>query len=590
MDDIKFRTGYTVELVVASETAIIEAIAKYYPSPAGAGPRRGSGQAPPSSNSTLEAAGRGLEELQASLMGDAGDVQVLEDLSEISPEALFKQGEEAPIVRLVNVVLMSAIQKGASDIHIEPYEKELRVRYRIDGILYNIMSPPLKYRDAISSRLKIMSKLDIAEKRLPQDGRIKIRFQESGGSKEIDFRVSVLPTMSAALYTVALNLFGFFAVAALSGSLANSLRSAGAQLEQASTEIADLQAMNQHVIDSLPSGLITTDDRQCIVTFNRAAEAITGVPCRSAVRRPIVDVLQLPPDVAHMLLSEPVRTGAQRVEFRYRTDDGRGDLEIGLTATYLETARGREGSLFTFQDVTKIKKLERDAAMQQRLAAVGEMAAGIAHEIRNPLASMSGSIQILRQELPLSAEQEQLMDIVLRESERLNATIRSFLAYARPQRFQIAQFDVARALNDTALLLRHSAEVREGHLVEVDVPREPLWFEADEGQIKQIVWNLATNGLRAMPEGGRLRLMASIEPSSGGVVLAVQDEGIGIRPEELDGLFQPFHGSFAKGSGLGLAIVHRIVTDYNGEIQVSSQRGAGTIATVRLPARAVVIT
>ena len=399
-----------------------------------------------------------------------------------------------------------------------------------------------------------------------------------------------LPTRSTALYTVALNLFGFFAVALLSGSLANSLRSAGAQLEQASTEIKDLQAINQHVIDSLPSGLITTDERQHIVTFNRAAETITGVRFATAAGRPIVDVLQLPPDIAHMLLSDPSRVGAQRVEFKYRTNDGRGDLEIGLTATYMESAGGREGSLFTFQDVTKIKKLERDAAMQQRLAAVGEMAAGIAHEIRNPLASMSGSIQILRQELPLSAEQEQLMDIVLRESERLNATIRSFLAYARPQRFQIAQFDVARALNDTALLLRHSSEVKEGHVVEVDVPAEPLWFEADEGQIKQIVWNLATNGLRAMPDGGRLRLMASLEPSSNGVVLAVRDEGIGIRPEELDGLFQPFHGTFAKGSGLGLAIVHRIVTDYNGEIQVSSHPGAGTLVTVRLPARAVVIT
>jgi type IV pilus assembly protein PilB len=193
MDDIKFKTGYTVEPVVASETAIIEAIEKYYPSPAVPGaPKKA---APVNMSSTLEAAGRGLEELQASLLGDAGDVQVLEDMAEISPEALFKQGEEAPIVRLVNVLLMSAIQKGASDIHIEPYEKELRVRYRIDGILYNIMAPPLKYRDAMSSRLKIMSKLDIAEKRLPQDGRIKIRFTESGGPKEIDFRVSVLPTL-----------------------------------------------------------------------------------------------------------------------------------------------------------------------------------------------------------------------------------------------------------------------------------------------------------------------------------------------------------------------------------------------------------
>jgi two-component system sensor histidine kinase PilS (NtrC family) len=400
---------------------------------------------------------------------------------------------------------------------------------------------------------------------------------------------AVLPTVSAAAYTVALNVFGFMAVALLSGSLANRLQSYGERLEEASTEIADLQALNQHVIDSLPSGLVTTDERHCILTFNRAAEAITGVPFRAAFGRPIVDVLQLPPDVAHSLLAEP-KTGPQRVEFRYRTEDGRGDLEIGLTATQFETSGGREGSLFTFQDVTKIKKLERDAAMQQRLAAVGEMAAGIAHEIRNPLASMSGSIQILRHELPLSAEQEQLMDIVLRESERLNTTIRSFLAYARPQRFQIAPFDVARALNDTALLLRHSSEVREGHSVEVEVPSTALSFEADEGQIKQIVWNLATNGLRAMPDGGRLRLRAAYDESASGVLLSVQDEGIGIRPEELDGLFQPFHGSFAKGSGLGLAIVHRIVTDYNGEIQVSSQPGNGTTVTVQLPARTVVHT
>ena len=189
LDDIKFMTGYNVEPVIASETAVLAAIQKYYPATA-----KQVQAASPSGPSTLEVASRGLEELQASLEA-SDDVEVLEELEEISVEALARQGEEAPVVRLVNVVLMSAIQKGASDIHIEPYEKELRVRYRIDGILYNIMSPPMKFRDAISSRIKIMSKLDIAEKRLPQDGRIKIRFNEHGTPKEIDFRVSVLPTL-----------------------------------------------------------------------------------------------------------------------------------------------------------------------------------------------------------------------------------------------------------------------------------------------------------------------------------------------------------------------------------------------------------
>ncbi len=189
MDDIKFMTGYNVEPVVASEIAVSEALERYYPAAANktAVVREVSGP------STLELATKGLEELQA--LEDTGDVEVLDELQEISAEALARQGEEAPVVRLVNVVLMSAIQKGASDIHVEPYEKELRVRYRIDGILYNIMSPPMKFRDAIASRIKIMAKLDIAEKRLPQDGRIKIRFNENGSPKEIDFRVSCLPTL-----------------------------------------------------------------------------------------------------------------------------------------------------------------------------------------------------------------------------------------------------------------------------------------------------------------------------------------------------------------------------------------------------------
>jgi two-component system, NtrC family, sensor histidine kinase PilS len=393
-----------------------------------------------------------------------------------------------------------------------------------------------------------------------------------------------LPTRLVAANIVALNVFGFCAVGFLSGSLAENLRSAGAKLRQASTEIADLQALNQHVINSLPSGLVTTDPKQRILTFNRAAESITGIPSSIALGRPVTEVLQLPPEIARRLDDNVPQTAGRRGEFHFRTGDGRGEIELGLSATHLETPGGRAGFLLSFQDVTQIKKLQRDNTIQQRLAAVGEMAAGIAHEIRNPLASMSGSIQILRQELPLSTEQEQLMDIVLRESERLNSTIRSFLAYARPQRFAITRFDVSRVLNDAAMLLRNGSDLDDRHLVEVDVPPEELWYEADESQIKQVVWNLATNGLRAMPDGGRLRLAGAVDASAGDVILTVQDEGIGIPPEDLDGLFQPFHGRFAKGSGLGLAIVHRIVNDYNGEIRVSSQPGKGTAVSVRLPA------
>jgi type IV pilus assembly protein PilB len=192
MDDVKFMTGYNVEPVVASESALLDAIEQYYGTPAAPVVLKTTVNTAPG-ESALDVASRALGEMPA-LAADA-DVEVIEDLEEISAEMLARQGEEAPVIKLVNVILMSAIAKGASDIHIEPYEKEYRVRYRIDGILYNMMAPPLKMRDAITSRVKIMAKLDIAEKRLPQDGRIKIRFSDGGEAKDIDFRVSSLPTL-----------------------------------------------------------------------------------------------------------------------------------------------------------------------------------------------------------------------------------------------------------------------------------------------------------------------------------------------------------------------------------------------------------
>src|SRR5918993_348294 len=205
MDDIKFMTGYNVEPVVASETAVAEAIQRYYPATPPPRPverkvekkvekkKTTQQEANLTSAATLEMVTKALEETTAEVVDD--DVELLEEMDQIDVASLERQGGEAPVIRLVNLMLMSAIQKGASDIHIEPYEKEFRVRFRIDGILYNVMAPPMKFRDAITSRVKIMAKLDIAEKRLPQDGRIKIRFAVDGATKEIDFRVSCLPTL-----------------------------------------------------------------------------------------------------------------------------------------------------------------------------------------------------------------------------------------------------------------------------------------------------------------------------------------------------------------------------------------------------------
>jgi type IV pilus assembly protein PilB len=184
MDDIKFRTGLHVEPVVASDSAIREAVAKHYTAqPASHGHGSGKG---------MDMVNRALEDLN---LDGQDEIQVVDGAEEIDAASLEKQSGEAPVIRLANALFLAAIQRGASDIHIEPYEKDLRVRFRIDGVLQSVMTPPLKYRDPLVSRIKIMARLDIAEKRLPQDGRIKARFNDRGTSREIDFRVSVLPTL-----------------------------------------------------------------------------------------------------------------------------------------------------------------------------------------------------------------------------------------------------------------------------------------------------------------------------------------------------------------------------------------------------------
>ena len=396
----------------------------------------------------------------------------------------------------------------------------------------------------------------------------------------------VMPDARLGFYRVGLNIFGFFAVAGLTGYLAEGLRRADAQLQRASSDLADMQAFSRHIVDSLMSGLTTTDLTGAIITYNRAAEAITGIRATEAFNRSAVEVLQLPESFAALFGPTDERPRQTRIEYGYTRNDGR-QIEMGLSVAPLMTPRGETGFILTFQDVTESRKLEREARVQQRLAAVGEMAAGIAHEIRNPLASMSGSIQILRQELPLTDEQGQLMDIVIRESERLNETIRSFLAYARPQRQAMRHMDVRQVVTDAATLLQNSSERSESHRIAVNAPREAVLFQADEGQIRQIVWNLATNGLRAMPSGGCLTLsVATPTDEQPEIVISVTDEGVGIAPEELDGIFQPFRGGFSRGTGLGLSIVQRIVSDYGGEVRVTSTKGAGTTVFVRFPVAA----
>ncbi len=387
------------------------------------------------------------------------------------------------------------------------------------------------------------------------------------------------PAFDDAVSRVLINAAGFAVLGLLTAWLAEARAQADARLADASSAIADLQAFNQRIIDSLPGGLVTTDERGVVVSTNRAAELITEVPAALMLGRPAAQLLQVAPGEIEALPAGEVR----RVDVEYLKPSARRIL-LGLGMTRLGDDGGTRGYLFTFQDVTEAKRREYETQVQRRLAAIGEMAAGIAHEIRNPLASMAGSIQVLRRDLPLDEEQAVLMDIVLRESQRLNDIIRNFLAYARPQRLVTARVELGRMLDETARLLRNSSDRRPDHEIALRFGEGALACSGDEAQLRQVVWNLAVNGLRAMGDGGRLTLAAARVGTQ--VVLEVQDTGCGMPAEQRERLFQPFQSGFAQGTGLGLALAHRIVTDHGGTIDVESVVGHGTTVRVALAARA----
>jgi len=237
--------------------------------------------------------------------------------------------------------------------------------------------------------------------------------------------------------------------------------------------------------------------------------------------------------------------------------------------------------VITFQDLTQIRGLEETARRQDRLAAIGRMAASIAHEIRNPLAAMRGSIQMLRADMDGQSEQTELMEIILRESDRLNRIISDFLSYARPRSIIQSKVDVGESLKQTFTLLRHSAEMNESHLIKVDLPDTPLLINADSEQLQQVFWNLARNALQAMSLGGTLH--ASVQRSSNNRLrITFSDTGRGMSPEQVEHLFEPF-SSTTGGTGLGLSIVYQIIRDHGGTINVRSREGQGTTITIELP-------
>ncbi len=394
-------------------------------------------------------------------------------------------------------------------------------------------------------------------------------------------RVSAL----VGLYTWAIQAIGLVSMALLVGQLADRLQRRNEDLHRAHTDLADLTSLSQRVIDSMAGGVVAADADGEVVLFNRTASAITGLGADEVLGQRLVDVLQLPAGW-QVGLSQSLPT---RFEFRFTRGDDVA-LELGATVAPLISDTGHvEGELLTFQDLTLIKARERERQRQARLAAVGEMAAGIAHEIRNPLASMSGSIQLLQRELTLHDDQAVLLDIVLRESQRLNQTIKDFLTYAGPQRVTRTTVDVRPLVRETVELLTKGGTTSPQHRILADLPPTPVVHDVDEAQLRQVLWNLATNALKAMPDGGCLRLAVAHE-TEGAVreptlALLVEDDGVGMDARGIERMFQPFQSGFRQGTGLGLSIVHRIVSDHGGTVRVTSTPGQGTTVEVRIPWR-----
>lgn len=389
-------------------------------------------------------------------------------------------------------------------------------------------------------------------------------------------------SLSETIQSVGLFDVAFFVVGLLSAKLAERQSRSDVRLIAATQTLRNLRALHERIVQSIRSGVVTTDLQGRIYTFNTAAQEITGYEEKDVYGQEASILFgDISDDIVQSLRAAEAGEASPRFEASCLTAEGLR-LRLGFTISPLFSEAGETtGVVITFQDLTQIRALEETSRRQDRLAAIGRMAASIAHEIRNPLAAMRGSIQMLRSEMTGDSAQAELMEIILRESDRLNRIISDFLNYARPRSIVLAQVDVAELLRDTFTLMRHSPEINDAQVLEEDLPGEPLLAQIDAEQLRQVFWNLSRNALQAMPTGGKLQAQLS-RTANGRLRINFVDSGRGMSPEQVERLFEPF-SSTTGGSGLGLSIVYQIIRDHGGTINVRSREGQGTTITIELP-------
>jgi two-component system, NtrC family, sensor histidine kinase PilS len=387
---------------------------------------------------------------------------------------------------------------------------------------------------------------------------------------------------SLATFRISAHVLGFWAVAYLGTYLHQRLQVIEWELKEKIDSLTQLQQLNEHIVSSIRSGLITTDLEGRIAVFNTAAQELTGRDAQEMLGKPVqlligtafwdnilkADLLQNPKALRH---EEWILVPGGPKRF------------LGFSVSPLLDQKQKSlGYIVSFQDLTEIIRLEEEIRVKDRMAAIGRMAAGIAHEIRNPLTSMQGSVEILRSHANLPSKDERLLNILIREGDRLNKFVEDFLNFARPRHYAKHSIDLVPVLRDSVMLLRNNPEIKEKHAVTLNVEAQSIRILGSADQLNQVFWNLAQNAMRAMPNSGELKI--SIRKSSESIGEVVfQDNGIGMSQDQKDQIFQPFQSGFKGGLGLGLSIIFQIMEDHRGRISLESEIGKGTRVSLSFP-------
>jgi len=391
-----------------------------------------------------------------------------------------------------------------------------------------------------------------------------------------------VPEESTALeiLTMFANAATFLVVAIVAGGFAERFRSTRAELEAQRKNLENLEAFKDLVFESVGTGLIAIDRDQVITAFNRTAATITGVAVERAIGRSwqevFGDVVSFPVIEAGVDAGHGAST---RHELTLPRAHGRGTPVRMTFSALVDGAGDRLGLICACEDLSAIRAMEDRLRHADRLATLGRMSANIAHEIRNPLASLTGAIEVLASQGPTGELRERLANIVLKESARLNAILRDFLEYARPAPLARARVNVCETIDEVLVLLEHRATPGALKVLR-ELPPTLMW-EVDPQQFRQAVWNLCLNAVQAMPDGGELRVTARTVDKS--LVVCIEDSGHGIGGSDVAHVFEPFFSTKPGGSGLGLALVHRILKDHGGEVDVESTAGGGSTFTLRIP-------